>query len=98
MNTDAEEEESLRTMSCSHHTMTMKTRIVMDTSNRIVLSQKLWQVAGISRGQKMLASAIPGRIVLEVEPNVSGRIIKRGKFKFGPVPFRLCQLMRPWNG
>jgi hypothetical protein len=35
-----------------------------------------------------MVSATPGRIVLEMEPNTSGRIIKRGKLKVwtGAVP------------
>lgn len=35
-----------------------------------------------------MVSATPGRIVLEMEPNASGRIIKRGKLKVwtGAVP------------
>jgi hypothetical protein len=35
-----------------------------------------------------MVSATPGRIVLEMEPNASGRILKRGKLKVwtGPVP------------
>ena len=66
----------------------MKTTVELDASNRIVLSRELRRAAGIPRGQKLLASATPGRIVLEMQPNVSGRILKRGKLKLwtGPVP------------
>jgi hypothetical protein len=66
----------------------MKTTIVLDASNRIVLSRELRRAAGIPRRQKLLASATPGRIVLEVEPSASGRVIKRGKLKIwtGKVP------------
>ena len=39
------------------------------------------QAAGISRRQKLRVSATPGRIILEMEANASGRIIKRGKLK-----------------
>ena len=66
----------------------MKTTVELDASNRIVLSRELRQAAGIPRRQKLTVSATPGRIVLEVEPNVSGRIIKKGKLKVwtGAVP------------
>jgi bifunctional DNA-binding transcriptional regulator/antitoxin component of YhaV-PrlF toxin-antitoxin module len=66
----------------------MKTAIELDTSNRIVLSEEVRRTAGIQRRQKLLVSATPGRIVLEVEPNVSGRIVERGKLKVwtGAVP------------
>src|SRR5258707_1036649 len=70
------------------HTNAMKTTIELDASNRIVLSRELRRAAGIPRGQKLVVSATPGRIVLEMEPNTSGRIIKRGKLKVwtGSVP------------
>lgn len=66
----------------------MKTAIELDASNRIVLSRELRRAAGISRRQKLMASATPGRIVLEMEANTSGRIVKRGKLKVwtGAVP------------
>ncbi|HWF19232.1 MAG TPA: hypothetical protein VG754_08190 [Verrucomicrobiae bacterium] len=66
----------------------MKTTIELDASNRIVLSRELRRAAGIPRRQKLLAYATPGRIVLEMEPNVSGHVVKRGKLKVwtGAVP------------
>jgi len=66
----------------------MKTTVELDASNRIVLSRELRQAAGIPRRQKLIVSATPGRIVLEMEANASGRIIKRGKLKVwkGTVP------------
>jgi hypothetical protein len=66
----------------------MKTVVVLDASNRIVLSRELRRAAGIPRKQKLLVSATPGRIVLEMEANHSGRVIKRGKLKVwtGTVP------------
>ena len=66
----------------------MKTTVALDASNRIVLSRELRQAAAIPRRQKLMVSATPGRIVLEMEPNTSGRIIKRGKLKVwtGAVP------------
>ena len=66
----------------------MKTTIALDASNRIVLSRELRRAAGIPRRQKLLAYATPGRIVLEMEANASGHIIKRGKLKVwtGAVP------------
>ncbi|HZM04544.1 MAG TPA: hypothetical protein VFC44_16185 [Candidatus Saccharimonadales bacterium] len=59
----------------------MKTTVELDASNRIVLSRELRRAAGISRRQKLTVSATPGRIVLEIEANASGRLIKRGKLK-----------------
>ena len=66
----------------------MQTTIELDGSNRIVLSRELRRAAGIPRKQKLLVSATPGRIVLEMEANTAGRIIKRGKLKVwtGAVP------------
>lgn len=66
----------------------METIIQLDASNRIVLSRKLRRAAGFPRRQKLWVSATPGRIVLEMEPNASGRIIKHGKLKVwtGAVP------------
>ena len=66
----------------------MKTTVELDASNRIVLSRELRRAAGIPRRQKLIVSATPGRIVLEVEPNTRGRIVKRGKLKVwtGHVP------------
>ena len=66
----------------------MKTTVELDASNRIVLSRELRQAAGIPRRQKLVVSATPGRIVLEMASNTSGRIIKRGKLKLwtGAVP------------
>jgi hypothetical protein len=53
-----------------------------------VLSRELRRAAGIPRREKLLVSATPGRIVLEMKPNGSGRIVKRGKLKVwtGTVP------------
>jgi hypothetical protein len=66
----------------------MKTTVALDASNRIVLSRELRRAAGIPRRQKLLVSATPGRIVLEIEANSSGRVVKRGKLKIwtGAVP------------
>jgi bifunctional DNA-binding transcriptional regulator/antitoxin component of YhaV-PrlF toxin-antitoxin module len=66
----------------------MKTTVELDASNRIVLTRELRRAAGIARKQKLIVSATPGRIVLEMESNASGRIIKRGKLKVwrGAVP------------
>ena len=66
----------------------MKATIELDASNRIVLSRELRQAAGIPRRQKLLVSATPGRIVLEMAPNASGRIVTRGKLTVwtGSVP------------
>lgn len=66
----------------------MQTTIELDASNRIVLSRELRRAAGIPRKQKLMVYATPGRIVLEMEANTSGRVIKRGKLKVwtGAVP------------
>lgn len=66
----------------------MQTTVELDASNRIILSRELRQAAGIPRRQKLMVSATPGRIVLEMEANVSGHLIKRGKLKVwtGAVP------------
>jgi hypothetical protein len=66
----------------------MKAVVELDRSNRIVLTRELRQAAGIPPGQKLIVSATPGRIVLEMEPNTSGRVVKRGKLKVwtGAVP------------
>ena len=72
----------------TRHSDAMKTTVELDASNRIVLSRELLRAAGIARSQKLLVSVTPGRIVLEVEANTSGRIITRGKLKVwtGAVP------------
>ena len=66
----------------------MTTTVQLDASNRIVLPRDLRRAAGVPRGQKLKASATPGRIVLEMEPGAHGRIVKRGKLKLwtGDVP------------
>ena len=66
----------------------MQTTLVLDASNRIVLSRELRRAAGIPRLQKLKVSATPGRIILEMEENSSGRVVKRGKLKVwtGSVP------------
>jgi bifunctional DNA-binding transcriptional regulator/antitoxin component of YhaV-PrlF toxin-antitoxin module len=64
------------------------TIVQLDASNRIVLPRDLRRAAGVPRGQKLKASATPGRIVLEIEPVANGKIVKRGKLKLwsGAVP------------
>jgi bifunctional DNA-binding transcriptional regulator/antitoxin component of YhaV-PrlF toxin-antitoxin module len=64
------------------------TIVQLDASNRVVLPRDLRQAAGIPRGQKLKASATPGRIVLELEATASGEVVKRGKLKLwtGAVP------------
>jgi hypothetical protein len=66
----------------------MQATVELDASNRIVLTRELRQAAGIPRMQKLKVSATPGRIVLEMEANPSGRIVKHGKLKVwtGAVP------------
>jgi hypothetical protein len=66
----------------------VKATVQLDASNRILLSRELRRAAGIGRRQKLIVSATPGRIVIEVMANASGRLIKRGKLKLwtGSVP------------
>ena len=66
----------------------MTTTVQLDASNRIVLPLDLRRAAGVPRGQKLKASATPGRIVLEMEPASRGKVVKRGKLKVwtGEVP------------
>ena len=66
----------------------MTTIVQLDGSNRIVLPLDLRRAAGVPRGQKLKASATPGRIVLEMEPAAQGKVVKRGKLKLwtGHVP------------
>ena len=66
----------------------MTTIVQLDGSNRIVLPLDLRRAAGVPRGQKLKASATPGRIVLEVEAAAHGKVVKRGKLKLwtGAVP------------
>lgn len=66
----------------------MTTIVRLDRSNRIVLPRDLRRAAGVPRGQRLKASATPGRIVLEVEPSARGKVIKRGRLKLwtGDVP------------
>ncbi len=66
----------------------MTTFVQLDGSNRIVLPLELRRAAGVPRGQRLKASATPGRIVLELEADCQGRVVKRGKLKLwtGLVP------------
>jgi bifunctional DNA-binding transcriptional regulator/antitoxin component of YhaV-PrlF toxin-antitoxin module len=66
----------------------MKIILKPDASNRILLPREVRQAAGIRRGERLVVSATPGRIVLEMEPDPTGQIIKRGKLKVwtGTVP------------
>jgi hypothetical protein len=70
------------------HDYGVNTIVRLDRSNRIVLSLDLRKAAGIPRGQKLNVSASPGRITLEVAPNPSGKIVRKGKLKVwtGKVP------------
>lgn len=70
------------------HGFGMTATIRLDESNRIVLSRDLRRAAGIVTGEKLKASALPGRIVLEAEAKSRGKIVKRGRLKVwtGAVP------------
>jgi hypothetical protein len=66
----------------------MHTVLQLDPSNRIVLSRDIRRSAGVARRQKLRVFASPGRIVLELEPERKGRVIRKGKLKVwtGNVP------------
>jgi bifunctional DNA-binding transcriptional regulator/antitoxin component of YhaV-PrlF toxin-antitoxin module len=66
----------------------MVVTVRLDASNRIVLPRDLRRAAGIAAGQRLRVSAVPGRIVLEVEADPRGKIAKRGRLKVwtGEVP------------
>ena len=66
----------------------MTTIVQLDSSNRVVRPRDLRRAAGIPRGQKLRASATPGRIILELEAATQGKVVKRGKLRLwtGAVP------------
>ena len=66
----------------------MNTVVEPDKHNRIVLTRDIRRAAGLSPGEPLSLSASPGRIVLEVKPESSGRIVKKGRLKIwtGKVP------------
>lgn len=72
----------------SWHTPSMKMVISPDPQYRIVLTRQIREAAGLRPGEKLQVSATPGRIVLELPPNESGRVIRKGKLKVwtGKVP------------
>lgn len=59
-----------------------------DKQNRIVLTRDIRKAAGIAAGEPMQLTVSPGRIVLEVKPESSGKIIRKGGLKVwtGKVP------------
>jgi hypothetical protein len=57
------------------------TMVQLAASKRIVLPRDLRRAASVPRGQKLRASAAPGRIELEIEPAAHGRVVKRSKLK-----------------
>lgn len=73
---------------CPRHGFGVTTIVQLDKSNRIILSRELRRAAGVPRLHRMKASATPGRIVLELEAESRGRVVKRGKLKVwtGNVP------------
>jgi len=66
----------------------MNTTVEPDKHNRIVLTRDIRKAAGIAPGESLQLSASPGRIVLEVRPESSGKIIKKAGVKMwtGKVP------------
>jgi hypothetical protein len=70
------------------HTHAMNMVIEPDKHNRIVLTRDIRKAAGITPGEPMQLTVSPGRIVLEVKPESSGKIIKKGGLKVwtGKVP------------
>jgi hypothetical protein len=63
-------------------------QIEPDKQNRIVLTREIRNAAGFQPGEPLQITASPGRIVLEVKPESSGKIIKKGGLKVwtGKVP------------
>jgi hypothetical protein len=59
-----------------------------DKHNRIVLTRDIRKAAGIAPGEQLQLTVSPRRIVLEVKPESSGKIIKKGGLKVwtGKVP------------
>ena len=59
-----------------------------DKQNRIVLTRDIRKAAGLASGEPIKLTASSGRIVLEVQPESSGKIIKKGGIKMwtGKVP------------
>ncbi|MGO8764519.1 MAG: hypothetical protein ACLQSR_05200 [Limisphaerales bacterium] len=66
----------------------MNATIEPDKQNRIVLTRDMREAAGIAAGEPLKVTVSPGRIVLEVQPESSGKIIKKGGLKVwtGKVP------------
>ena len=66
----------------------MNTTVELDKHNRIVITRDIRKAAGLAPGEPMNLSASPGRIVLEVQPEAGGKIVKRGGLKIwtGKVP------------
>lgn len=66
----------------------MNTIVEPDKHNRIVLTRDIRKAAGISVGEQLKLTASPGRIVLEVKAETSGKIIVKGGLKVwtGKVP------------
>ena len=66
----------------------MNTTVEPDKHNRIVLTREVREAAGISIGDTLKLTAMPGRIVLEIKPESRGRIVRKGKLKMwtGRVP------------
>ena len=66
----------------------MNTIVAPDKHNRIVLTRDIRKAAGIAEGEKLRLTASPGRIVLEIKAESSGKIIRKGGLKVwtGKVP------------
>jgi hypothetical protein len=66
----------------------MNATIEPDKQSRIVLTRDIRKAAGIALGEPLKLTVSPGRIVLEVQPESSGKIIKKGGLKVwtGKVP------------
>ena len=66
----------------------MNTTVEPDKHNRIVLTRDIRQAAGIAPGESLNLTASPGRIVIEVKAETSGKIIRKAGIKMwtGKVP------------
>lgn len=59
----------------------MESVITLDPSNRIVLTKDLRKASGIGPAEALKVVATPGRIVIERDSAVEGKVIRRGKWK-----------------
>jgi bifunctional DNA-binding transcriptional regulator/antitoxin component of YhaV-PrlF toxin-antitoxin module len=66
----------------------MKTVTQLDKTQRLVLTKAMRDAAGISNGEKLLVTAMPGQILISPARRATGRIVRKGKAKVftGDIP------------